>query len=146
MAPLSRFEISGRELVEAHEEFVALFKKIGWGSFFRRFSGHNTKVTRQIALSLKENVAQIRGFQFIIDEDKIVEATKLPQTRECWFKGGKVNKKRCRSLILPLPTNAKLKVGVSVKLLKAEWRVSYEVLVRYVSCDGHLSHIHYYHL
>jgi len=97
-------------------------------------------------MSLRENVAQIGGFKFIIDEDKIAEATKLPQTRERWFKGGKVDKKRCRSLLLPLPANAKLKVGVSVKFLKPEWRASYEILVRYVSCDNHLSHIHYYHL
>ena len=64
--------------MEADEEVAALFEKIGWGLFFRQFSGHNIEVTRQFALSLKENVAQIGGFKFIIDEDKIVEATKLP--------------------------------------------------------------------
>ena len=64
--------------MEADKEVAALFEKIGWGSFFRRFSGHNTEVTRQFALSLKENVAQIGGFKFVIDEDKIAEATKLP--------------------------------------------------------------------
>ena len=41
MAPLSRFKISGLELVEANEKVVVLFEKIGWGSFFRCFSGHN---------------------------------------------------------------------------------------------------------
>ena len=46
MAPLSRFEISRPELVEANEEVVVLFEKMGWVSFFRRFSGHNTEVTR----------------------------------------------------------------------------------------------------
>ena len=46
MSPLSRFEISGPELVEADKEVAALFEKIGWCSFFRRFSGHNTEVTR----------------------------------------------------------------------------------------------------
>ena len=91
-------------------------------------------------------MAQIGGFKFIIDEDKIAEATKLPQTRERWFKGGKVDKKRCRSLLLPLPANAKLNFGVSVKFLKPKWQASYEVLVRYVSCDDRFSHIHYYHL
>ena len=70
---------------------------------------------------LRENVAQIRDFKFIINEDKIAEATKLPQTGEHWFKGGKVDKKRCRSLLLPLLANAKMKIGVSVKFLKPEW-------------------------
>ena len=95
-----------------------LFEKIGWGHFFRSFSGHNAEVTKLFALSLKENVSQIGGFKFIIDKDKIVEATRLPQTGECWFKGGKVNKKKCQSLLLPLPASAKLKIGVLVKFLK----------------------------
>ena len=146
MAPLSRFKILGPELVEADEKVTLLFEKIGWGPFFRCFSGNNAEVTKQFAMSLRENVAQIGDFKFIVDEDKIAEATKLPQTGECWFKGGNVDKKRCRSLLLPLPANAKLKVGVSVKFLKPEWRASYEILVRYVFCDGRLSRLHYYHL
>ena len=136
MAPLSRFEISGPELVEVDEKVALLFKKIGWGQFFRCFSGHNAEVTKQFAMNFRENVAQIGDVKFIIDEDKIAEATKLPQTGERWFKGGKVEKKKCRSLLLPLPANAKLKIGVSVKFLKPEWRAFYEILVKYVSCDG----------
>ena len=76
--------------MEANEKVATLFEKIGWGSFFRCFSGHNTEATRQFAMSLKDNVALIEGFKFIIDEDKIAEATKLPQIGERWFKGGKV--------------------------------------------------------
>ena len=82
MAPLSRFEISGPKLVEADEKVAMLFDKIGWVQFFRCFSGHNVGVTKHFSLSLKENVAQIGDFRFIIDEDKIAEATKLPQTGE----------------------------------------------------------------
>ena len=82
MAPLSRFEISGSELIEADEKVSLLFEKIRWGNFFRSFSRHNAEVTKLFALSLKENIAQIGDFQFIIDEDKIAEATKLPQTGE----------------------------------------------------------------
>ena len=51
---------------------------MGWGSFFKCFSGHHAEVTNQFAMHLNENVAQIGGFKFIIDEDKIAEATKLP--------------------------------------------------------------------
>ena len=79
------------------------------------------EVTKRFALSLKENVAQVGGFKFIVDEDKIAEATKFPQIGEFWFKGGKFNKRKCLSLLLPLPDNAKLKIGVSVKFLKPEW-------------------------
>ena len=104
------------------------------------------EVTKLFAFSLKENVAQIGDFKFIIDEDKITEATKLPQTGEKWFKGRKVNKNKCQSLLLPFPASAKLKIGVSVRFLKPEWRAFYEILLKYVSCDGRFSHLHYYHL
>ena len=57
LAPLSRFEISGSELVEADEKVALLFEKVGWGQFFRCFDGHNMEVTKLFALSLKENVA-----------------------------------------------------------------------------------------
>ena len=121
MAPLNRFKISGSELVEADEKVALLFEKVGWGQFFRCFDGHNAEVTKLFALNLKENIAQIRGFKFIVDEDKIAEATRLLQTGEQWFKGGKVNKKKCLSLLLPLPASAKLNIGVSVRFLKPEW-------------------------
>ena len=57
-----------------------------------------------------------------------------------------VNKKKCLALLMPLPDDTKLKIGVPVKFLKPEWRVYYEILVRYVSCDGCYSHLHLYHL
>ena len=117
MAPLNRFKISGSELIGADEKIALLFEKIGWGHFFRSFSGHNAEVTKLFSLSLKENIAQVGGFKFIMDEEKIVEAMRLPQTGERWFKGGKVNKKKCLSLLLPLPDSTKLKIGVSVRFL-----------------------------
>ena len=78
MAPLSCFEISRSELIEADEKVALLFEKIGWGHFFKSFSGHNTEVTKMFDLSLREKVAQIGDFKFIIDEDKIAEEMKLP--------------------------------------------------------------------
>ena len=82
MAPLNRFEISGSELIEADEKIALRFEKVGWGQFFKCFDGHNAEVTKLFALNLKEHVVQIGGFKFIVNEDKIAEATKLPQVGE----------------------------------------------------------------
>ena len=59
MAPLSHFELSGPEMLEADPEVLALFEKIDWKLFFWGFSGHNEEVTRQFALSFDGNIAQI---------------------------------------------------------------------------------------
>ena len=61
MAPLNRFEISVLDLVESNPKAATLFDQIGWGSFFKGFSGH-VGITRQFALSLKNDATQIGDF------------------------------------------------------------------------------------
>ena len=93
MAPLNCFDILGLELVESNREAAAFFDHIGSGSFFEGFSSHHVGITRQFALSFKNDAAQIGDFRLVLNEDIIVEATKFPQIGECWFKGQRVNKK-----------------------------------------------------
>ena len=95
MAALNHYEISDFELIEADEKVALRVDKIGWENFFRSFDGHHAEVTKLFAMNLKDDIVQIGGFEFIINEDKIVEATKLPQVGERWFKGSMVNKKKC---------------------------------------------------
>ena len=140
MAPLNRFEISGPELVESNPEATTLFDHIGWGLFFKGFSGHHVGISKQFTLSLKNDAAQIGDFRLVLNEDIIVEATKLPQVCEHWFKGQKVNKKKCEMFLLPLPEGSDLVRGVFVKFLKPQWRACFEILIRYVTCDGRYSH------
>ena len=75
MAPLSRFEISHPEMLEADPEVLALFEKIGWKLFFWDFSGHNEEVTKRFSLSFDGNVTQIGDLQLVIDEEFIAKAT-----------------------------------------------------------------------
>ena len=123
-----------------------LFEKIGWGLFFKGFSGHHVEITKRFAMSLKDDVAQVGDFQLILNEDLIAKATKLPQIGERWFKGQRVNKKKSEMFLLPLPEGLDLGKGVSVKFLKPQWRAYFEILIRYITCDSRCSHIHYYHL
>ena len=57
MSPLSCFELSSLEMLEADPEVLALFEKIDWKLFFWGFSGHNEEATRQFALSFDGNIA-----------------------------------------------------------------------------------------
>ena len=102
MVPLSRFELSGPEMLEADPKFLALFEKIDWKLFFWVFSGHNEEVTKRFALSFDGNIAQIGDLQLVIDEEFISKATKLPWTGECWFKGSRIDKKKFKQFLLPL--------------------------------------------
>ena len=79
MSPLNRFEISGSKLIEANQEVSMKFEKMGWGHFFRSFDGHHVEITKLFAMNFNDDRVQIGGFEFIINEDTIAEATKLPQ-------------------------------------------------------------------
>ena len=46
MEPLNRFEISSPKLVESNPKAAVLFEKIGWGFFFKGFSGHHVEIIR----------------------------------------------------------------------------------------------------
>ena len=82
MAPMNCYEISGSELIEANEEVALRFEKLGWGKFFKSFDGHHAEVTKLFAMNLKDDIVQIGGFEFVINEDKITAATQLPQVGE----------------------------------------------------------------
>ena len=66
---------------------------------------------------MKDDVAQVGDFQLILNEDLIAKATKLPQIGGRWFKGQKVNKKKCEIFLLPLPEGLDLGRGDSVKFM-----------------------------
>ena len=108
MSPLNHFEISGSELIEANHEIAKKFEKMGWEHFFRSFDGHHAEITKMFAMNYEDDRVQIGGFEFVINEEKIAQATKLPQVGERWFKGIVVNKKKCLALLMPLPDNMKL--------------------------------------
>ena len=97
-------------------------------------------------MSLKNDAAQIGDFQLVLNEDMIAKATKLPQVGEHWFKGQKVNKKKYEMFLLLLPKGSDLGRGVSIKFLKPQRKACFDILIRYVTCNGRYSQIHYYHL
>ena len=72
---------------------------------------------------------------------------KLPRTGERWFKGSRIDKKKFKQFLLPLSKeDAHLKFSFPVKYLRNQWRAPFEVISRYISCDGRYSNVQLYHL
>ena len=76
--PLCIFEPDGAEILDINPDISQLFDKIGCGNFLRAFSGHNVEVTRQFALTFKENVAYVGDMRLEISEYFIAKATNFP--------------------------------------------------------------------
>ena len=98
-------------------------------------------------LSFDGNTPQIGDLQLVVDEEFISKATKLPRRRERWYKGAKIEKKKYKQFLLPLSKDdAYLKLCFPVKYLKPQWCLPFQVISRYISCDGRYSNVHLYHL
>ena len=83
----------------------------------------------------------------IVAKEFIAKATKLPQTGECWLKGSRIDTKKFKQFLLPLSKeDAHLKFSFPVKYLRNQWRAPFEVISRYISCDGRYLNGQLYHL
>ena len=82
----------------------------------------------------------------VLSEDFIAKATKLPQTDDKWFKKGEINKIKCKQFLLPLPQDLHDKFVFPVKFLKPQWLPLFQIILRYITCNGRFSYVHLYHL
>ena len=57
-----------------------------------------------------------------------------------------VNKEKSKGFLLPLPKGFDEKNGYPVKYLQPHWETLFHMIVRYITCDGRYSSVHFYHL
>lgn len=69
MAPVVRFEIRGAKYLEAYEEYLPFFCKIGWLKFLRTFDGYNEQVTQQFAMAFNGEKALICDRELHLSEE-----------------------------------------------------------------------------
>ena len=72
--------------MEEHTEVYQLFKDAGCYKFCEKIQGSHQQVAKAFSLSFHGSKEIIGKEEFLIDETLIVEVTKLPSTREKWFK------------------------------------------------------------
>ena len=58
----------------------------------------------------------------------------------------KVNKEKLKSFLLALPKGLDDKNGYPIKYIQPQWETLFHMIVRYITCDGKYSSIHFYHL
>ena len=88
-------------------------------------------------------MAQIGNVQLKIFEKFIVEAKELPQRGERWFKKKGVNREKWKHFLLPLPEGFDDKYGYPIKYLKPQWESLLHMIIRYITCDGRYSSVHF---
>ena len=84
--PALRQELGDISYLEAHPEVCQFFKDVGCYKFCEKVQGSHQQVAQTSALSFDGSKAIIGKEEFIVDEILIAEVTKIPSTREKWFK------------------------------------------------------------
>ena len=84
--PFLRKELGDIGYLESHQEVCQLFKDSGYYRLCEKIQGSHQQVAESFALSFDGSKAVIGREEFQVDEALITEVTKLPRTRENWFK------------------------------------------------------------
>ena len=67
-------------------ECAALFKRVGWFSFFERITGFNLEVSYCFAQGFIKDIVTFDTLKFELTEELIVEATSVSRDGDLWFK------------------------------------------------------------
>ena len=84
--PALRQELGDISYLESHPEVCQFFRDTGYYRFCEKFQGSHQQITEAFALSFDGTKEIIGEEDFMVDETLIAEVTKLPRTREKWFK------------------------------------------------------------
>jgi len=63
-----------------------IFLRAGWGSFLACLQGHNDGVSLQFTLGFNGRMERMGSLAFLVSEESISSAMKLPQVGDHWFK------------------------------------------------------------
>ena len=143
---VSRFELIGDEYLHAAPECRQVMSRFGWLEFLRKFFGFNMAVSKAFAESFDGVNAHVGDIELRVTEEFISQAIGLPQTGERWYKGKHIKNDHWKGFLTPAHRQTKFKSGFPSRLLMNKWLALLELIIGYVTCEGRLSQMQFYHL
>ena len=67
-------------------DYVELFKRVGWFTFFERIKGFNPEVSYHFTQGFNNDTVTFNTLKFELTEELITEATCISREGEMWFK------------------------------------------------------------
>jgi hypothetical protein len=122
-----------------------MFKDVGCYNFCQKLQSFHQQVVEAFALSFDGKKAIIGWDEFEIDEALIDEVTKLPTTREKWFKTTVIKNVEFRSYLKPEHKGLIWKKDIPVSFLEENWQQLLKAIVVYITCEGRYNRVMIYH-
>jgi hypothetical protein len=122
------------------------FERVGWVPFLEKFKGHHEGVSHAFTQSYDGESVQLGELKLTITEATIEEATKLPSTREKYFKGIIIDRSLCQKFLKPEHLDPDWTKGISQSWIKEEYWTMLVFLQKFLTCEGRYAITFLYHL
>jgi hypothetical protein len=125
-------------LLAIHEfaECREVFLRIGWGPFLACLQGHDDGVSLQFSLGFDGRMACMGSLAFLVSEETISSATKLPRVGDRWFKHHQFPQPSYKRVFKPDFKNVSRAKGYSKEWIKYEFINPLIVITRIITCEG----------
>ena len=133
--------------VEWMQKFPLALKrvKIGWYNMFERIAEHHIGVTKSFCQSFDGSRVQVRGLNFTVTEESISHAIDVLPEGERWCKRKTINEDYSQYLF-PAHKNPYWSQGIQRSFLFKEWKNVFQIIQRYVTCEGRFGTVYHYHM
>jgi hypothetical protein len=116
-----------------------IFLRAGWGPFLASLQGHDDGISLQFSLGFDGRLARIGSLVFLVSEESIASATKLPRVGDRWFKHHQLPHPSYNRVFKPEFQNVSGAKGYSKEWIKDELINPLIVITRLITCEGRYS-------
>jgi hypothetical protein len=116
-----------------------VFLRAGWGPFLACLQGHDDGFSLQFTLRFDGRMARVGSLAFLVSEESISSATKLPRVGDRWFKHHQLPRPSYNRVFKPEFQNVSGAKGYSKEWIKDELINPLIVITRIITCEGRYS-------
>jgi hypothetical protein len=134
------------KLLEAFPQMAQKFKYAGWFDFFSTFQGHDENISMIFAHNFDGFETVVGKLLMHVTKHSIEKACKLPVYGERWWKKENLVMEFVNQFFIPEKKNPNWSQGIPHSWVRKEWHTTMLIIHRYITCEGHFSLVHLYHI
>jgi hypothetical protein len=109
------------------------------GPFLSSLQGHDDGLSMQFAVGFDGKIAHVGSFNFVVTEESIVAATKLPRMGDRWFKNHQLPRLSYNRVFKPEFKSISVAKGYAKEWINIELVNPLIVITRLITCEGRYS-------
>jgi hypothetical protein len=141
-----RTESSDMHLFEEEPMAREVFQRVGCLSFYQNMQRGHLEVVRQFSSHFDGLKTKVGDLEFEVSEASIATTTRIPNTRDRWFKSMTLNDAFFKDFLNPDYQTDNLSKGVPRSHLFVGFDKMLKIIQRYFTCEGRFNMLYQYHI